>query len=198
MPSLIEVPKSREEIAAFLADGQTRSAPFVTTADISDGEILGKTITTDLGGGSYKFSITLPSGRPLESSPVGPDYSKRDASYQWVAAVTSAMLGDYEQAADDAARAARLSEPLDIPTTSAVTAEYAGAIARANPAPSADPVEYAKQQLSNALRKLTELAGAEADVERWQKVVNALTGIVPRGTKKRKKRKHKKTAQKAV
>lgn len=191
MPNLIEVPKSREEIAAFLADGQTRSAPFVTTADISDGEILGKTITTDLGGGSYKFSITLPSGRPLESAPVGPDYSKRDASYQWVAAVTSAMLGDYEQAADDAARAARLSEPLDIPPDEPV---------RTSPAPrssphSADPVEYARGQLRASLERLSQLVSAEADVERWQKVVNALTGIVPPGTKRKKRRK--KTQRKA-
>lgn len=188
---LIDVPKSREEIAAFLADGQTRSAPFVTTADISDGEILGKTITTDLGGGSYKFSITLPSGRPLESAPVGPDYSKRDASYQWVAAVTSAMLGDYEQAADDAARAARLSEPLDIPPDEPVRSSPAP---RSSP-PSADPVEYARGQLRASLERLSQLVSAEADVERWQKVVNALTGIVPPGTKRKKRRK--KTQRKA-
>lgn len=191
---LIDVPKSREEIAAFLADGQTRSAPFVTTADISDGDILGKTITTDLGGGSYKFSITLPSGRPLESAPVGPDYSKRDASYQWVAAVTSAMLRDYEQAADDAARAARLSEPLDIPPDEPVRSSPAP---RSSP-PSADPVEYARGQLRASLERLSQLVSAEADVERWQKVVNALTGIVPTGTnkKRRKKRRQKVKTQK--
>lgn len=189
---LIDVPKSREEIAAFLADGQTRSAPFVTTADISDGEILGKTITTDLGGGSYKFSITLPSGRPLESAPVGSDYSKRDASYQWVAAVTSAMLGDYEQAADDAARAARLSEPLDIPPDEPVRSSPAprSSVGHSSP-PSADPVEYAKHQLAGALGRLSALSSAEADVERWQKVVNALTGIVPVGTKKKRRKKRK-------
>lgn len=186
MSSLIQVPRDKEQIKEFLADGQTRGIPFVQASDLNDGDLLAATSTIDLGGGSYKFSINLPSGRNLESAPVGPDYPKRDATFQWLDAVRSAVVGDAEQAAEEAYSAARQREPIDVPTTGAVNSEFAGNVARANPS---DPVEYAKQQLRAALERLEALGMAEADVERWQKVVSALTGDVPKGTKRKKRRK---------
>lgn len=200
MPSLIEVPKSKEEIAAFLADGQTRGIPFITNADINDGDILAQTSTIDLGGGSYKFSINLPSGRNLESAPVGPDYPKRDATFQWVDAVRSAFVGDAEQAAEETFILARQREPIEAPVFSSPDRRELGHPSGASRQPAiTDPVEYAKQQLHLALERLAAVASAEADVERWGRVVKAFSGeIVSAGTKKRKKRKHKKTATKAV
>src|SRR5271154_369838 len=106
---LIDVPKSKEEIQAYLADGNTRSVPFVTGADVNDGDILGATQTIDLGGGNYKFTIILPSGRTLESAGVSPDYSRRDAALQWVDAVRANIVGDAESAAEESIAAARRS-----------------------------------------------------------------------------------------
>lgn len=201
MPNLINVPRDKEQIKEFLADGNVRGVPFVQLSDLNDGDLLAQTRTIDLGGGSYKFEITLPSGRPLESAAVSPDYSKRDATFQWLDAVKSACVGDAEQAANDAARAAREAEPLVIPSDMPAVREESKSlhtdIRRADTAP-ADPTEYAKHQLRLALQRLADIASAEADVERWQKVVDSLTGNVPKGTKKRKKRKHKKAPVKGL
>lgn len=203
MSNLIQVPKSKEDIAAFLADGNARPAPFVTNADVNDGDILGATRTIDVGGGSYKFSITLPSGRPLESAPIGPDYSKRDATFQWADAVRSAIIGDAGEAEEAAYEAARKRESLDIPPQASVGQGDVGGGSAGAPdtgagfqrgVSPADPVEYAKEQLRAALQRLAAVASAEADVERWTRVVAAFSGdIVPKGTKRRKRRKHKKS-----
>lgn len=198
MPNLINVPRDKEQIKEFLADGNVRGVPFVQLSDLNDGDLLAQTRTIDLGGGSYKFEITLPSGRPLESAAVSPDYSKRDATFQWLDAVKSACVGDAEQAANDAARAAREAEPLVIPSDEPVRSAPSANAASGHSSQSSDPIEYAKHQLRLALQRLADIASAEADVERWQKVVDSLTGNVPKGTKKRKKRKHKKAPVKGL
>lgn len=198
MPNLISVPRDKEQIKEFLADGNVRGVPFVQLSDLNDGELLAQTRTIDLGGGSYKFEITLPSGRPLESAAVSPDYPKRDATFQWLDAVKSACVGDAEQAANDAARAAREAEPLVIPSDEPVRSAPSANAASGHSSQSSDPIEYAKHQLRLALQRLADIASAEADVERWQKVVDSLTGNVPKGTKKRKKRKHKKAPVKGL
>jgi hypothetical protein len=186
---LIDVPKSKEEIAAYLADGQTRSAPFVANADVNDGDILGQTNTIDLGGGSYKFSITLPSGRNLESAPVGPEYPKRDATFQWLDAVRSSIVGDAEQAAEETYAAARQREPIEAPKDAYDPTERVRPATTSGPVPS-DPVDYANHQLRGALERMAQLADAEQQVERWQRVVNSLTGDnVPTGTKKKRRKK---------
>jgi hypothetical protein len=191
---LIDVPKSKEEIQAYLGDGNVRPAPFVANADINDGDILAQTTTIDLGGGSYKFSITLPSGRNLESAPVGSDYPKRDATFQWLDAVRSTIVGDANEAAETAYSLARQREPLDIPAGEPVAGNpLVRQLAREQPERSsqpgdADPVQYAREQLSAALQRLAAVADAERDVERWRKVVAAFTGEAP-APKKRKKRK---------
>lgn len=189
MSNLIQVPKSKEDIAAFLADGNARPAPFVTNADVNDGDILGATRTIDVGGGSYKFSITLPSGRPLESAPIGPDYSKRDATFQWADAVRSAIIGDAGEAEEAAYEAARKRESLDIPPQASAGQGDLGGNSAGAPRTVADPAAYAREQLSAALQRLAAVASAEADVERWTRVVAAFSGeIVPKGTKKRRKK----------
>lgn len=193
MPGLIQVPSRKEDIADFLADGQTRSVPAVTSSDINDGDILNATQTLDLGGGSYKFAITLPSGRLLESAGISPDYSRRDAGLQWVEAVRGSIVGDYESAAEDAARAARASAPI-------ATGDETGSPVQQSQEPTggqrgdkhgvyaADPVEYAKQQLSAALQRLSAADQAAADVKKWSQVVAMLTGEKPPKKRKKKKR----------
>lgn len=204
MSNLIQVPKDAEQIKEFLADGQARGVPYVQNADINDGDILGSTKTVDLGGGSYKFVISLPSGRSLESAPVSADYPKRDATFQWIEAVRANIVGDADNAAETAYQLAREREPVAYPFDEDVrelgrgpSAPDAGAGVQRS-IPTADPVEYAKQQLSAALARLAAVASAEADVERWTRVVAAFGGDVPTGTKRRKKRKHKKAPVKGL
>lgn len=208
MSNLIQVPKDAEQIKEFLADGQARGVPYVQNADINDGDILGSTKTVDLGGGSYKFVISLPSGRSLESAPVSADYPKRDATFQWIEAVRANIVGDADNAAETAYQLAREREPVanpfdeDVRGLGSVPGLYpsqadAGAGVQRSVS-TADPVEYAKQQLSAALARLAAVASAEADVERWTKVVAAFGGDVPTGTKRRKKRKHKKAPVKGL
>lgn len=190
---LIDVPKNKEEIASFLADGNTRSTPAVTSADINDGDILNATQTVDLGGGSYKFVTTLPSGNPLESASISADYSRRDAGLYWVEAVRGAIIGEYERAVEAAARASRASSPIEVGDEG--TAQPAVRPDHGQPqyAASSDPVEYAKQQLSAALQRLAAANNAEADVKKWSAMVAMLTGEKPV-----KKRRRKKTAKKAA
>jgi hypothetical protein len=201
---LIDVPKTKEEIQAYLADGNTHNTPFITGADINDGDILGATNTVDLGNGSYKFTIQLPSGRPLESAGISADYNKRDASMQWVDAVRANIIGDYESAAEESIAAARRSSGLEAPPTGLTPAEIAATTSHTShvgrqPAGtgttggylSADPVEYAKSQLTAALERLAALTSAEADVSKWRKVVQSLTGENPQANRRRKRRKRK-------
>lgn len=192
MPGLIQVPSRKEDIADFLADGQTRSVPAVTSSDINDGDILNATQTLDLGGGSYKFAITLPSGRLLESAGISPDYSRRDAGLQWVEAVRGSIVGDYESAAEDSARAARASAPIATGDETQAPVQRGLGPEPTGPVPSsgvhADPVEYAKQQLSAALQRLSAADQAAADVKKWSQVVAMLTGEKPLKKRKKKKR----------
>lgn len=189
---LIDVPKNKEEIASFLADGNTRSTPAVTSADINDGDILNATQTVDLGGGSYKFVTTLPSGNPLESASISADYSRRDAGLYWVEAVRGAIIGEYERAVEAAARASRASSPIE-------TGVYDGQATNNQPArvtpnsvhgqgasEHSDPVQYAKQQLSAALQRLAAANNAEADVKKWSAMVAMLTGDTPKKRRKRR------------
>ena len=193
MSRLIQVPNSKEEIGEFLADGQDTSVPAVQGVDINDGDLLNATRTVELGNG-YKFEITLPSGRVLESAPVGSDYPKRDAIMQWLGAVRESIVEDAANAARvtrDAhmaeSRARDLSDP---PQRSA-----GNATSLSKSVSSADPVEYAKQQLRAAIDRLAELDRAEADVAKWQRVVESLTGVSSKPKKKRRRKKIKPTSE---
>lgn len=202
MSSLIQVPGSTDQIRDFLADGNTQSAPAVTGADINDGDLLNATRTIELGNG-YKFEITLPSGRVLESAPVGSDYPKRDAIMQWLGAVRESIVED----SANAARASRDAHMAEARSRDLAHAANQGPAQSLQPAPVTggviggsasgirgapdDPVEYARQQLRHAVERLADLASAEAEVAKWQRVVSSLTGLdAPK--KRRKKRKIKK------
>jgi hypothetical protein len=194
--SLIQVPKTKEEIAEYLGDGMDTSVPAVQMSDVNDGDLLNATRTVEVGNG-YRFEITLPSGRVLESAPVGSDYPKRDAIMQWLGAVRESIVEDAANAAR-ATRDAHLAESrardLAQPSDHAVSRpRNAGVLERptAQPEPAiADPVEYAKQQLRIAVERLAQLATAEQEVAKWQRVVRSLTGEdAPK--KRRKKRKQK-------
>lgn len=180
MPNLIQVPGQVNE---FLSDGNTSSVPFIQASDIGDGDLLNATATIEEGNG-YKFRITLPSGRFLESAPVGSDYPKRDAIMQWLGAVREAIV-------EDAANAGRAARDAALAESSSGTARPSVS-GRPAPVPESDPVEYAKQQLRGAIERLAALSAAEADVAKWQRVVNSLTGesdVSPKRKKRRKKRK---------
>lgn len=186
MPNLIQI---TDDVKQFLADGNTASVPAVTNADVNDGDILNQTRTIDLGNG-YKFEITLPSGRPLESAPVSSDYPKRDAIMQWLGAVREAIVED----AASAGRAAR-----DAALEAAAREQRAGiqgldSRAATRAVSTTDPVEYAREQLRGAIERLAALSAAGADVAKWQRVVKSLTGEedVPK-RKRRKKRKVRKS-----
>lgn len=190
MPGLIQVPTSKEDMSAFLADRTDTSIPAIQQSDLNDGDLINATRTIDVGNG-YRFEITLPSGRILESAPVGSDYPKRDAIMQWLGAVRESIVED-AASAGRAIRDAHLAEPAAEPT-----AVRRGAVdyAAASPSPAApqptDPVEYAKFQLRAALERLGALYAAEADVDKWQRVVTSLTGesVVKKRRKKRRVRK---------
>ncbi len=193
MPNLIQVPPG--SVSEFLADGNTQAVPAVQASDVNDGDLLNATRTVDLGSG-YKFEIILPSGRVLESAPVGNDYPKRDAILQWLDAVRNSIVEDSANAAR-AARDAHLSEPLSGPGASdASPANLPGTASIAETIPDrqfSDPVEYARSQLLAASKRLSELTAAERDVERWRRVLASLTGEstslpLARRKKRRKKR----------
>lgn len=188
MPNLIQVPG---QINEFLSDGNTSSIPFIQAADIGDGDLLNATATIEEGNG-YKFRITLPSGRVLESAPVGSDYPKRDAIMQWLGAVREAIVEDAANAGR-AARDAALAEP----SSSSGIARPSVSERAERVSESADPVEYAKQQLRRAIERLAALSAAEADVAKWQRVVNSLTGESD-GSPKRKKRRKKRKIRSVV
>lgn len=192
MGALISVPKSKEEIAEFLGDRMDTSIPAVQGSDINDGDLLNATRTIDVGNG-YRFEITLPSGRVLESAPVGSDYPKRDAIMQWLGAVRESIVED-AATASRAARDAHMAEArlrdLAEPAPTPVGGRALGV--RSEPPASNDPVEYAKQQLRSAVERLAALTDAEADVAKWRRVVASLTGediVKPKRRKKRKIRK---------
>lgn len=191
MPAIIQPGSDMKE---FLADGMDTSVPAVQMSDINDGDLLNATRTVDVGNG-YKFEITLPSGRVLESAPVGSDYPKRDAIMQWLGAVRESIVEDSANAAR-AARDADLATPA-APGPSLSPQRAAGGLHQSisdfnstyqSAVPATDPVEYAKQQLRASLERLAALSSAEAEVEKWQRVVDSLTGG-PAKKKKRKKRK---------
>lgn len=187
MPQLIQDPSE------FLADGNVQSVPAVQDSDINDGDLLNDTRTIDLGNG-YKFEITLPSGRVLESAPVGSDYPKRDAIMQWLGAVRGSIIED-SAAAARSARDRHLAEPV---STSQTGAAPAAAASESVFSAISDPVEYAKQQLRSALERLAALHSAESDVAKWQRVVDSLTGgssFVANKPKRRKKRKVRKSVR---
>lgn len=186
MPNLIQV---TDDVKQFLADGNTQSVPFIQQADVGDGDILNQTRTIDLGNG-YKFEITLPSGRPLESAPVSSDYPKRDAIMQWLGAVREAIV-------EDAASAGRAARDAALEAAALSQRDNGGSISEVlrSPLPATtDPVEYAREQLRGAIERLAALSAAEADVAKWQRVVKSLTGEedVPK-RKRRKKRKVRKS-----
>lgn len=185
MSALISAPRSKEDIAEFLGDRMDTSIPAVQSADINDGDLINATRTIDVGNG-YRFEITLPSGRVLESAAVGSDYPKRDAIMQWLGAVRESIVEDAANAGR-AARDAQLAEPV---SESAAVRRGTLAGAAAKPQPT-DPVEYAKFQLRAALERLGALSAAEADVDKWQRVVTSLTGesVVKKRRKKRRVRK---------
>lgn len=185
MPGLIQTPNSPDLIREFLADGNTQSTPAVTQADINDGDLLNATRTIESGSG-YHFAITLPSGRTIESAPVGSDYPKRDAIMQWLGAIREAIVED-AAVAGRAARDAQLAEPATPGSSATGPADGVRAVAAIH----ADPVDYAKAQLRAAIERLAALSMAEAEVAKWQRVVNSLTGEsnVPKRKRRRKKRK---------
>lgn len=210
MPNLIQVPNSKDQIAGYLADGVDTSVPAVQNADVNDGDILNATRTLDAGNNCYKFSITLPSGRALESAPVGPDYSRTDAALQWVEAVRGAIVDDAANAAR-ASRDAHLAEARERDLRSSGAGGSNGgdniehAAAPEHPGHPldrygiTDPVDFAKQQLRDAMGRLSALSAAQSDVERWSRVVESLTGVRPvdtrpaqRGVKKRRKKRNSK------
>lgn len=172
-----------------LNDNMDTSVPFIQAADIGDNELLNATRTIELGNG-YRFEINLPSGRVLESAPVGSDYPKRDAIMSWLGAVRESIIEDAANA-QRAARDAHLAEPASTATArrerSAMVPDAGDG--RVYQEPSADPVEYARQQLRAAIERLALLAAAEADVNKWQRVVSSLTGESVVKRKRRKKRK---------
>lgn len=187
MPALIDVPTRKEQIGEFLADGITEGVPAIQAADINDGDILNGTQTIEVGNG-YKFAIALPSGRVLESAPVSSDYPKRDAILAWLGAVRDSIVEDGANAAMAArdahiaeARARDLAEPVRGGQAQPIQQVPSGGY-------SADPVEYAKQQLRGAIERLAALSAAEADVAKWQRVVESLTGVSAKPKKRRKKR----------
>lgn len=194
MANLIQVPSSTDQIREFLADGNTQSAPAITGADINDGDLLNATRTVELGNG-YKFEINLPSGRLLESAPVGSDYPKRDAIMQWLGAVRESIVED-AATASRAARDAHMAEARARDLAESASASASGAQSGRLRESSADPVEYAKQQLRGAMERLGALSAAEADVAKWQRVVTSLTGIEE--PKKRKKRRKKRAIRAIV
>lgn len=154
------------------------TVPFVQTADIGDGEILSATKTLEEGNG-YKFSINLPSGRTLESAPVGADYPKTQAIMQWLEAVKGEIVGDAEEAASKAARNREMeSSSLALDPAYAVT-EVAAA------PPPASPLEYAKQQLALAKAALILYKESEASVRMWTTI---LEGLEPKRIKKAPKK----------
>jgi hypothetical protein len=166
-----------------LSNNADTSVPFIQASDIGDNELLNATRTIDVGNG-YRFEITLPSGRVLESAPVGSDYPKRDAIMQWLGAVRESIV-------EDAASAGRIARDAHLAEPTAPSAERQR-LARAGDSvelSSADPVEYARQQLRAAIERLSLLSAAEADVAKWQRVVNSLTGETVVKRKRRKKRK---------
>jgi hypothetical protein len=189
MSALVTAPRRKEEIAEFLADGMDTTIPAVTGSDINDGDLLNATRTVELGNG-YKFEITLPSGRVLESAPVGSDYPKRDAVMQWLGAVRESIVEDAANAAR-ASRDAHMAEARARDLAPVTTTQGLGVpSAQSRVAESSDPVEYAKSQLRAAIERLANLATAEAEVAKWQRIIKSLTGEdAPK--KRRKKRKQK-------
>lgn len=198
MPALIDVPKSKEQIAEFLGDGISEGVPAIQASDINDGDILNGTRTIEVGNG-YKFEITLPSGRVLESAPVSSDYPKRDAILAWLGAVRDSIVEDGANAARAArdahmaeARARDLANPPDVRSSQSL---FTPAAAAASPGyTGTDPIEYAKANLRSAIERLAALSTAEADVQKWQRVVESLTGVSPVKRKKRRKKKGVKNA----
>jgi len=172
-----------------LNDSMDTSVPFIQASDIGDNELLNATRTIELGNG-YKFEINLPSGRLLESAPVGSDYPKRDAIMSWLGAVRESIIEDAANAGR-AARDAQLLEPVSQPPARSATAS-----SQQLDQPAADPVEYAKQQLRAAIERLAALSAAEADVAKWQRVVSSLTG--ESDVRSRKKRRKKRKVRKSV
>lgn len=185
MSALISAPRNKDDIAEFLGDRMDTSIPAVQGSDINDGDLINATRTIDVGNG-YRFEITLPSGRVLESAAVGSDYPKRDAIMQWLGAVRESIVEDAANAGR-AARDAQLAEPVSEPAA-VRRGTMAGAVSAPQPT---DPVEYAKFQLRAALERLGALSAAEADVDKWQRVVTSLTGesVVKKRRKKRRVRK---------
>lgn len=198
MSALISAPRNKDDIAEFLGDRVDTSIPAVQGSDINDGDLINATRTIEVGNG-YRFEITLPSGRVLESAPVGSDYPKRDAIMQWLGAVRESIVED-AASAGRASRDAQLLEPLSEPTPRRSAAGAAGeslavrATEHAGPVPPTEPVEYAKFQLRLAIERLAELSIAESDVAKWQRVVTSLTGegVVKKKRRKKRRKKRKK------
>lgn len=190
MPSLTNAPRTREDISEFLGDRMDTSIPAIQGTDINDGDLINATRTVELGNG-YKFEITLPSGRVLESAPVGSDYPKRDAIMQWLGAVRESIVED-AASAGRAQRDAELLEPVNSPAPRRAAASGERMDIPAAELPT-EPVEYAKFQLRAAIERLAALTAAEADVAKWQRVVQSLTGESVAKRKRRKKRKVRKS-----
>lgn len=188
--------------------------PGVQAADINDGNILQATRTVDIGNGTLRYEITLPSGRALESSPFQEEH-KRKAMIMWCDSVREAIVGDVARANDEQLRARRDREMAervleldDAGNTNRKQQPILEALRNkepldwATPSPTEMPYALIKRELANAESTLDSIntaakqlaktkTAAEAAVRQWTAMKAAFEAAT--GTPARRQRSDKGT-----
>jgi hypothetical protein len=163
--------------------------------DLNDGNIL--QATRQIGGpnDTVKFSITLPSGREFTSEYFQND-RKREALHAWLPAVRQQVVGDSEEAENEARRAFFEKQALEKRQAAERSqlivpgpVEYVGPAQNESPTlepvGSMDALSHARRQVASALQskglalaahvKASEtLADAERNLRRWTQVLSVL------------------------
>lgn len=165
------------------------------SSDLNDGSIL--QATRQIGGpnDTVKFSITLPSGREFTSEYFQND-RKREALHAWLPAVRQQVVGDSEEAENEAKRAyferQALAKRQEAETPKIIVpgpVEYVGPAQNESPTlepvGSLDALSHARRMVASALQakglalaahvKASEtLADAERNLRRWTAVLHVL------------------------
>jgi hypothetical protein len=167
----------------------TGEKPVLEAGDLNDSAILASTTQTRGANGSVQFAIVLPGGRRMVSEWVAEDKLK-DALQTWLGTVRAQAVEAAREERIARGRAAMLAQtgqekssangtPNTAPADVAYTASRAAQVG-------ADPLEYARHQLSGYARKVEELkqqiAVLTAELDRatrlqgrWFTVVSSLT-----------------------
>ena len=162
-------------VGGSMDDGVTAGIPAIQQSDINDGDILGATSSENAGGDLMKYTMILPSGRKLETSPFQVEH-KRKMMIQWCDAVRQAIVDDATAKYDESMKAQRKKQmeemTLDIP---AETNPYVVPAAHAEAPPpvhagkghdrmdASDPVAMARAQLVRAHCDADHFANVELD-----------------------------------